>query len=101
MIPRAGNDKSEQVRRISPMNPVLMHSAMLPSKVEKPDGNVLDALGLRPVCRFIVRASSVRLFFLSDSEEENIKSTLNVLQDKAFAAAAFELRKDLQNSANQ
>ena len=76
--------KSEQVRSLNGLKPVLMHSAVLPSKVEAPEGNILDVLELSSVRRIVSRASGVRLFFLSDSEEDNIKSMLNVLQDNVF-----------------
>ena len=76
--------KSDQVRAISRLHPLLMHSAMLPSQVENADENVLDVLELRSVRKIISRASEVRLYFLSQSEENNIKATLNVLCDRIF-----------------
>lgn len=78
--------KTEQVRRMAGLHPVLMHSAVLLHKVETRDTghNMLDVLELQDLRQILKHASQVRLFFLSKSEHDNIKSMLNLLQDKVF-----------------
>lgn len=78
--------KTEQVRRMAGLRPVLMHSAVLPQKVEMKDTehNILDILELQDLRPVLKHAAQVRLFFLSKSEHDNIKSMLNILQDRAF-----------------
>lgn len=77
--------KAEQVRAVGCLYPVLMHCALPPHKAENAGPGVLDALELQSLRRILRNASAVRLFFLSQEEEDNIKAALLLVQDRAFA----------------
>lgn len=53
------------------------------SEIEAKDGEVLKALHLSAIKSLIQRFQHTRIFFLSNDEDENIKSVLNLMQDRA------------------
>ncbi len=70
------------------------------SDVEAKGGEILKTLHLSAIKKLIQRYKNTRLFFLSDNEDENIKSVLNLIRDNACNKADIycHARKNKMNS---
>lgn len=72
-----------------------------PSDVETNDGDILSRLGLSKLKGLINHHKKTRIFILSDDEVENVKSTINLMQDKTIKGNNIDIychaRKNREN----
>lgn len=79
------------VEEIGGSDAILLNATRNLSDVENPDKRLLLQVGLEKVRGLIGKAESVAFFFLSDNEEANVKSVLNVLNDEALDDAKVRI----------
>lgn len=72
------------IEEIGGSDAILVNAARNLCDVENPDNRLLLRAGLEKVRALIGKAEEVAFFFLSDNEEANVKSVLNVLNDEAL-----------------
>lgn len=72
------------IEEIGGSDAILLNATRSLSDVEKPDKGVLLRVGLEKVRALVEKAHSAAFFFLSENEEANVKSVLNVLNDEAL-----------------
>jgi len=73
--------QQESLEQLKDVKYVLKSSYGRLSDIEVKDGEVLKSLHLSSIKGLIRRFQHTRIFFLSNDEDENIKSVLNLMQD--------------------
>ena len=91
----------EAIRELQDVKYAIKGAIVKPSEVESTEGDVLVRLGLRKLKKLIQHHKKTRIFFLSDDEVENIKSTINLMQDKTIKGNDIDIychaRKNREN----
>lgn len=77
--------RREAIEKIHGINAILVGSnGNLPNLDVKEGKDVFLLLGLQKIRDIVGKASSIKLFFLSDDENMNVKSVINILKDKSL-----------------
>lgn len=91
----------EAIRELQGVDYAIKGAMGKPSEAEATDGDILGKLGLHPVRKLINHHEHTRIFFLSDNEVENVKSTISLMQDATLKKNKVDIychaRKNREN----
>ncbi|MCC8171500.1 MAG: hypothetical protein LIP00_06880 [Parabacteroides sp.] len=70
------------IERIGDSDAILLNATRSLAEVENPGDSLLQQVGLGKLGALVGKADTAAFFFLSENEDANVKSVLNVLNDK-------------------
>ena len=92
----------EAIRELQGVKYAIKGANGKPSDVETSSGDILVKIGLRPLKGLINHHQHTRIFFLSDNEVDNVKSTISFMHDNTLKKNNVDIychaRKNRENS---
>lgn len=77
--------RREAIEKIHSINAILIGSNGNLTNLDVKEGeDVFSLLGLYKIRNIVGKATAIKLFFLSDDENTNVKSVINILKDKSL-----------------